>query len=568
MPQVFISHSSRDRSFVEGEILPLLKRRGIATWYSEADIRTAEQWEKSIRQGLEGSDWFLVVMSSHSADSRWVKREVGWAMEERADRIIPVLIEECDMNRWHLGFRQVQYVDFRQDREAARQRLLAVWDGKGPCCEPSSNGHPEEEADACAPPPVNHGGRSSAAVETETGTTPIEIVINRDFDSYTAKEQEKLLAAIRNLLGISGDIRVISKKRGSVRLTIALTPEQAEKLLWAAKGGQLAELGVVDAILRETEELPPRWPEGYRMMQEIGRGSRGRVFRAIDETLGRVVALREFRGPHGQDAEWRHRFLREVEAVSRLRHPNLVSIYAVMEVLGGYYVAMEYVVGPDLIQHVEKRGPLPVAEALEITRQAALTLDCVHRAGLVHRDIKPANLMLTSTGTLKVLDLGLVCGKTAVECEFARSGGFMGTPDFVAPEQVRDMRMADPRADLYELGGTLFYLLTGAAPFAHCGGSMQEQIAAHLTKKPRDVRSLRPDVPRGLASLVSRLLAKAPEKRPQTAAEVAAELASLVEKPARPHPKKRRWPLWLVLGLTFLAAVLETVAYLNIFPPW
>src|SRR2546421_12694596 len=110
MPQVFVSHSTKDRSFVEQEILPLLKKRGIDTWYAESDIQTAEQWERSIQKGLEQSDWFLVVLSPRSQCSRWVKREVHWAMEERPNHFIPVLMETCDLKDWHLGFRELQYV--------------------------------------------------------------------------------------------------------------------------------------------------------------------------------------------------------------------------------------------------------------------------------------------------------------------------------------------------------------------------------------------------------------------------------------------------------------------------
>src|SRR5258708_6813797 len=125
MPQVFISHSTEDRAFVEKELLPLLRKHGIGTWYSQTDIRTAEQWEKGIRSALEKCDWFLVVMSPRSAASRWVEREVHWAMEERHGRFIPVLIDASDFRDWHVGFRELQYVDFFQNKKAARKRLLA-----------------------------------------------------------------------------------------------------------------------------------------------------------------------------------------------------------------------------------------------------------------------------------------------------------------------------------------------------------------------------------------------------------------------------------------------------------
>src|SRR5262245_57092909 len=126
-PTVFICHASADRDLVEREILSLLRTNGIGTWYSKDDIRTAEQWEASIRQGLEACEWFLVVMTPQAAASKWVAREVHWAVEERPQRIIPVLLEPCDLNSWHLGLRPIQHVDFRQDIASARAKLLAVW---------------------------------------------------------------------------------------------------------------------------------------------------------------------------------------------------------------------------------------------------------------------------------------------------------------------------------------------------------------------------------------------------------------------------------------------------------
>src|SRR5205823_2589682 len=112
MAKVFISHSSEDRVFVETELLSLLRNNQIDTWYSQEDIHTADQWEQSIRKGLEDSDWFLVVMSPRSATSPWVRREVHWAIEERPNRVVPVLLETCDPKDWHLGLRELQYVDF------------------------------------------------------------------------------------------------------------------------------------------------------------------------------------------------------------------------------------------------------------------------------------------------------------------------------------------------------------------------------------------------------------------------------------------------------------------------
>jgi RNA polymerase sigma factor (sigma-70 family) len=255
MPRVFISHSNEDCSFVEAELLPLLAKHGIDTWYSQVNIQTADQWEQKIREGLEESDWFLVVMSSRSAVSQWVAREVHWAMEERPHRVIPIMMEPCDIHDWHIGLRVLQYVDFHNNKRAARHKLLAVWSVKGVTgSAPADNQnvtHSDERPSESSAEPVHHPPNPAerGGVVVQTGTAPIELVINRDFNSYSSQEQGRLLSAIKELLGVSEDIRVIRKRPGTVRLTLALTPEQAEKLLWAVKGGDLTAFGVVDAAL-------------------------------------------------------------------------------------------------------------------------------------------------------------------------------------------------------------------------------------------------------------------------------------------------------------------------------
>jgi TIR domain-containing protein len=130
MPNVFISHAAADRAFVTGELVPALTQRGINTWFSEEEIRTASRWEQAIRAGLESCDWFLVVLTPRSVASRWVQAEVHWALDERPDRFIPVLLETCDWRSLHLMLRTIQYVDFRSNREEAWRKLLAIWNAE------------------------------------------------------------------------------------------------------------------------------------------------------------------------------------------------------------------------------------------------------------------------------------------------------------------------------------------------------------------------------------------------------------------------------------------------------
>jgi nucleoid DNA-binding protein len=257
MAKVFISHSVKDCEFVEKELLPLFQKHRIDTWYSQDDIQTAEKWEKSIRRALERCEWFLVVLSPRSAASKWVAREVHWAMEERDAHLIPVLIETCDLKDWHLGFRELQYVDFRKNKALARKKLIGVLGLKKQPKEVSI--HDED---------ITESSGNNVGVAVQTDTAPIELVINRDFHSYTSKDQEHLLSAIKELLGVDGDIRVIRKKPGSVKLTLELTPQQAEQLLWAVRGGDFASFGVVEANLLE---ITSRKNPQQRMFQDLAQ---------------------------------------------------------------------------------------------------------------------------------------------------------------------------------------------------------------------------------------------------------------------------------------------------------
>jgi serine/threonine protein kinase len=288
--------------------------------------------------------------------------------------------------------------------------------------------------------------------------------------------------------------------------------------------------------------LPP--PAGrlgeYELLECLGRGGMGEVWKARHRKLDKLVAIKLLLAGGAGD-----RFLREMQAVGKLDHPNLVKAYDAGEQDGALYLVMELVEGTDLGRRVRQQGPLSVAEATTAARQVAAGLAYLHASGFVHRDLKPSNLMRTPDGTIKVLDLGLArrIDATPIGLELTQTGMGMGTPDYLAPEQVSDAASADPRADLYGLGATLFHLLTGRPPFAD-RDSKQAKLLAHQTQEAPDVRSLRPEIPAALASLVSRLLAKEPPNRPPSAAAVLAELT-----PSRSH----RPVAWLVAGLAIAA---------------
>ncbi|MFM8290849.1 MAG: protein kinase domain-containing protein, partial [Planctomycetia bacterium] len=210
-----------------------------------------------------------------------------------------------------------------------------------------------------------------------------------------------------------------------------------------------------------------------------------------------------------------------------------------------HFIAMEYVDGIDLHVKVKQDGPLGVREAADFIRQAALGLHRAHEAGLVHRDIKPANLMLDQHGVVKILDFGLALARSADDDEDAsltqeHDEKVLGTADYLAPEQARDSHVADRRSDIYALGCTLFYLLTGRAPFAK--GSIAERIQAHMKRPPPNLLEERGDVPPAIAELYFRMLEKHPDARPQTAQQIADSLAAWLASTAEGGPRPRLDP--------------------------
>lgn len=315
-------------------------------------------------------------------------------------------------------------------------------------------------------------------------------------------------------------------------------------------------------LLRTSQPLPPPVP-GYEFLGVLGRGGMGIVHKARHVQLDRVVAVKMVSGSDLTNPDVVRRFCREMRAAARLSHPNIVTVYDAGEAGGAPYFTMECLEGADLWAVVRRRGPLPVAEACEYVRQAALGLQHALDRGLIHRDVKPANLFVTTDGIVKVLDLGLarLIGPHPVPAatgETTWEGVLIGTPDFVAPEQLRDPTAADTRADLYSLGATFYYLLTGQPPFPD--GSVAVKIARHLSDDaPRPVESLRPDCPPAVVAVVRKLLAKRREDRYQTPAELAAALAA-------PGPADRAVRRRVAIGsvAVLLAAGLGVV----IWRPW
>lgn len=274
-------------------------------------------------------------------------------------------------------------------------------------------------------------------------------------------------------------------------------------------------------------DMFPQQVGQYRLLEKLGEGGMGAVYKARHDKLKRTVAIKllPLRRQRSQQAV--NRFHREMEAVGRLDHPNIVRATDAGESDGQFFLVMELVDGKNLSALVRSRGPLGIANACEIIRQAAIGLQHAHERDLVHRDVKPSNLMLARDEIVKVLDLGLVRSLLDEDCdgEATASGQIIGSLDYMAPEQVANSREADARADVFGLGGTLYFLLTGRPPFGdRRRNTLLEKVLARVSEEITPVQQLRSDVPDQLASILDRMLAKTPSGRYSSAAEVAALL--------------------------------------------
>lgn len=314
----------------------------------------------------------------------------------------------------------------------------------------------------------------------------------------------------------------------------------------------------------------------YVMLEKIGKGGMGTVFKAMHRSMKRVVAIKVLSPSVAKSPQHFLRFRREVELGASLNHPNVAAALDAAEDQGFHFLSMEYVEGLNLTQLVRKSGPMGVREALACLLQAARGLEHAHSRGIIHRDLKPSNLVLDTKGTVKILDMGLarvLDNDGGDNNRLTQSGTVMGSCEFMAPEQAVDVRKADQRSDIYSLGCTFYFLLTGKTVFR--GDSALEQLMGHAKKPAPSLLERRPEVPKQVDALFQKMLAKRPDDRYQTARELQAalkaclpgsenmQLQSLASRTARSRggatnrfvrPKPRRWFLiFLLLFLLFLA---------------
>jgi serine/threonine protein kinase len=264
----------------------------------------------------------------------------------------------------------------------------------------------------------------------------------------------------------------------------------------------------------------------YRLMSHLGKGGMSSVYLAEHVLMRRRVAIKVLPQGRVDDSSYLQRFHREAQAVAALDHRNIVRAYDVDQEGAVHFLVMEFVPGQSLQELVARGGVVSPVVAAEYIRQAAEGLAAAHKAGLVHRDIKPGNLLVDEKGTVKLLDLGLARfssdGDDASSLTIANEEKVLGTADYLAPEQALDSHLVDARADLYSLGGTLYFLLVGNPPFPE--GSVAQRLMAHQTREPVSIGIKRPEVPETLVAIVEKLMKKKADDRYQTAKEASAAL--------------------------------------------
>ncbi len=275
----------------------------------------------------------------------------------------------------------------------------------------------------------------------------------------------------------------------------------------------------------------------YTILDKLGEGGMGVVLRARHGRMEREVAIKVLPAKSLTNQEAVNRFYKEVRAAARLIHPNVVTAFDASENAGTHYLVLEFVDGKDLSQILSESGRLPVAQAVECTLQAARGLEYAHSKGLIHRDIKPANLLLDKDGTVKILDLGLARleQENASRDGLTKSGQIMGTVDYMSPEQARDTKNADARADIYSLGCTLYRLLTGMPLYDR--DTIMNKMMSHANDPIPSLRVVRAEIPERLDAVFQKMVAKRVEDRHQTMTEVIADLSTAL---ASTSPPERR----------------------------
>ncbi|MGH7144812.1 MAG: serine/threonine protein kinase [Planctomycetota bacterium] len=275
----------------------------------------------------------------------------------------------------------------------------------------------------------------------------------------------------------------------------------------------------LDRLNRDKQKTDAVRIGNYEIVGKLGDGGLGTVYKAYQLSMGRPVALKVLHKKWDKDDEFKKRFLLEAKLAGRLSHGNLIQVFDVGKDRGQYYFSMEFIDGETVEAKIDREGPLPVPEALDITIQVLRAIAHLKRHNVVHRDIKPGNIMLTKSGQVKLGDFGFVL--THLDQYIANEGEVLGTPDYIAPEVAMGEQNIDWRSDQYSLGCSLYHMVVGKPPFEGTGSSVMRQ---HIRAELPDPRSINPDVPDKVVHILERMLAKSPGDRYQEPEELFQDL--------------------------------------------
>ena len=381
-------------------------------------------------------------------------------------------------------------------------------------------------------------------------------------DPMDAEQWARVRAILHRALELAPDLRpgyLDEACAGNAHLR-----EEVESLIAASERSAFIDRPALapDAPTLTIEQTPPALLQSgqtvahYQVVEKIGEGGMGEVYKVIDKRLDRLAALKVISHAHGHEKQ---RFAREAKAASALNHPNIVTIYEFNTESGLDFIAMEYIQGATLQKLIGERQ-LPLETLLEYARQAAGAIAKAHAAGIVHRDLKPNNIMVTGEGVVKVLDFGLAKQQSAASDPEAtrtealtKAGTMVGTPAYMSPEQAMG-EPADWRSDIFSFGVILYEIACGRRPFQ--GKNSQATLHQIAHTDPPSPAEVNPAAPRELSALIEKCLKKAPEERPQSMAVVAAALAVPVQPPASAPPIRRRAVVAGTLGAAIAGSLL------------
>ena len=293
----------------------------------------------------------------------------------------------------------------------------------------------------------------------------------------------------------------------------------------------------------------------YEILDKLGEGAMGVVYRAQDAALGRVVALKMLSAELGGEEELHQRFQREAEAIGRLSHPHIVTVYDMGDAEGQLYMAMELLEGQDLRKLVERGRAIPLADRVRLLAQICDGMAYAHSRGVVHRDIKPANILVTTKGQVKLLDFGLA--RVAARSTITRRGVILGTPDYMSPEQAMG-RNVDHRSDIFSAGAVFYEFLGLCKPFR--GKTLHSVLYQILSEEPEPLLTLNPRLPARLAAVVHLMLRKEPERRYESMEEVRRALLDIHAALRRSHSRSANGTTGAAITEEVRARVREYVA--------